>query len=97
MTLKFSDKPTVRKLVQTELKLDSLSLLTRITECCFVVGLGFRCILLICKDISLIRLGKTSFKFSAPKIWETVTPGLKCLPYHKFKKEWKSSLLTNQI
>ena len=32
-------------------------------------------------------LGKTSFKFSAPRIWETVPPGLKCLPYHKFKKE----------
>ena len=31
------------------------------------------------------NLGKTSFKFSAPKIWETVLPGLKCLPYHKFK------------
>ena len=43
------------------------------------------------------NLGKTSFKFSAPKIWETVPPGLKCLPYHKFKKEWKSYLLTNQI
>ena len=43
------------------------------------------------------NLGKTSFKFSAPKIWETVPPGLKCLPYHKFKKEWKSCLLTNQI
>ena len=42
-------------------------------------------------------LGKKSFKFSAPKIWETVPPGLKCLPYHKFKKEWKSCLLTNQI
>ena len=54
MTLKFSDMPAVRKLVHTELKLDSLSLLTRITECCFVVGLAFRRILLICKDISLI-------------------------------------------
>ena len=43
------------------------------------------------------NLGKMSFKFSAPKIWETVPPGLKCLPYHKFKKEWKSCLLTNQI
>ena len=43
------------------------------------------------------NLGKTSFKFSAPKVWETVAPGLKCLPYHKFKKEWKSYLLTNQI
>ena len=43
------------------------------------------------------NLGKTSFKFSAPKIWETVLPGLKCLPYHKFQKEWKSFLLTNQI
>ena len=41
------------------------------------------------------NLGKTSFKFSAPKIWETVPPGLKCLPYHKFKKEWKSYLLIN--
>ena len=30
------------------------------------------------------NLGKMSFKFSAP-------------PYHKFKKEWKSCLLTNQI
>ena len=43
------------------------------------------------------NLGKKSFKFSAPKIWETVPPGLKCLPYHKFKKEWKSCLLANQI
>ena len=43
------------------------------------------------------NLGKTSFKFSAPKVWETVPLGLKCLPYHKFKKEWKSCLLTNQI
>ena len=43
------------------------------------------------------NLGKTSFKFSAPTIWETEQPGLKCLPYHKFKKEWKSYLLTNQI
>ncbi|CAH3173963.1 unnamed protein product [Porites lobata] len=43
------------------------------------------------------NLGKTSFKFSAPKIWATVPPGLKCLPYHKFKKEWKFCLLTNQI
>ena len=43
------------------------------------------------------NLGKTSFKFSVPKIWQTVPPGLKCLPYHKFKKEWKSYLLTNQI
>ena len=33
----------------------------------------------------------------APKIWETVPPGLKGLPYQKFKKEWKSYLLTNQI
>ena len=33
------------------------------------------------------NLGKTSFKFSAPKITETVKSGLKCLPYHKFKKE----------
>ena len=41
------------------------------------------------------NLGKTSFKFSAPKVWETVAPGLKCLPYHKFKKEWKS-LSSNQ-
>ena len=44
-----------------------------------------------------VFLGKTSFKFSAPKIWETVPPGLKCLPYHKFKKEWKSCLVTEQI
>ena len=43
------------------------------------------------------NLGKTSFKFSAPKIWETVPPGLKCLAYYKFKKEWKYYLLTNQI
>ena len=43
------------------------------------------------------NLGRTSFKFSTPKIWETVPPGLKCLPYHKFKKEWKCCLLTNQI
>ena len=43
------------------------------------------------------NLGKTSVKFSAPKIWETVPPGLKCLPYHKFKKEWKSCLLISQI
>ena len=43
------------------------------------------------------NLGKTFFKFSAPKIWETVPPGLKCLPYYKFKKEWKSYLLINQI
>ena len=43
------------------------------------------------------NLGKTSFKFSAPKIWKTVPSGFKCLPYHKFKKEWKSYLLTNQI
>ena len=42
-------------------------------------------------------LGKTSFKFSARKIWETVPPGRKCLPYHKFKKEWMSYHLTNQI
>ena len=41
------------------------------------------------------NLGKTSFKFSAPKIWETVPSGLKCLPYHKFKKEWKFYLLIN--
>ena len=39
----------------------------------------------------------TSFKFSAPKIWETVPPCVKSLPYHKFKKEWNSCLLTNQI
>ena len=43
------------------------------------------------------NLGKTSFKFSAPKFWDTVPPSLKCLPFHKFKKEWKSYLLTNQI
>ena len=43
------------------------------------------------------NLGKTSNKFSAPKIWETVPPGLKYLPYHTFKKEWKSYLLTNQL
>ena len=41
------------------------------------------------------NLGKMSFKFSAPKIWETVPLGLKCLPHHKFKKEWKSYLLVN--
>ena len=35
------------------------------------------------------NLGKMSFKLSAPKI--------KCLPYHKFKKEWKFYLLINQI
>ena len=34
------------------------------------------------------NLGKMSIKFSAPKIWETVPLGLKCLPYHKFEKEW---------
>ena len=50
-----------------------------------------------CSVVISTNLGKTSFKFSAPKIWETVPPGLKCLPYHKFKKEWKSCLLTNQI
>ena len=43
-----------------------------------------------------VFLGKTSFKFSAPKIWETVPPGLKCLPYHNFKEEWKSCHLSNQ-
>ena len=43
------------------------------------------------------NLGKMSFKFSAPKIWQTVRLGLKCLPYHKFKKEWKSYLLIHQI
>ena len=43
------------------------------------------------------NLGDMSFKFSAPKIWETVPPGLKCLPYQKFMKEWKSYLLINQI
>ena len=37
------------------------------------------------------NLNKTSFKFSVPKIWGTVPPGLKCLPYHKFKKEWKKN------
>ena len=43
------------------------------------------------------NLGKISFKFSASKIWETEQSGLKCLPYHKFKKEWKFCLLSNQI
>ena len=43
------------------------------------------------------NVSKTSFKFCAPKIWETVPPGLRCLPYHKFKKEGKSCLLINQI
>ena len=38
------------------------------------------------------NLRKMSFKFSAPKIWETLPLGLKGLPYHKFKKEWKSYL-----
>ena len=41
------------------------------------------------------NLGNMFCKFSAPKIWETVPLGLKCLPYHKFKKEWKSYLLIN--
>ena len=41
------------------------------------------------------NLGNMSFKFSASKIWETVPLGLKCLPYHKFKKKWKSYLLIN--
>ena len=58
---------------------------------------------IIIQDLSVIwtilgqEFGKTSFKFSAPKIWETVPSGLKCLPYHKFKKEWKCCLQTNQI
>ena len=43
------------------------------------------------------NLGKMSFKFSAPKIWETVPFGLKCLPHHKFKKKLKSYLLINKI
>ena len=43
------------------------------------------------------NLRKMSFKFSDPKIWETLPLGLKGLPYHKFKKEWKSYLLINQI
>ena len=43
------------------------------------------------------NLRKMSFKFSAPKIWEILPLGLKGLPYYKFKKEWKSYLLINQI
>ena len=31
------------------------------------------------------NLRKMSFKFSAPKIWETLPLGLKGLPYHRFK------------
>ena len=57
--------------------------------------LQYRVYTIIIQELSVIwtilrpgvstNLGKTSFKFSAPKIWETVLPGLKCLPYHKFK------------
>ena len=43
------------------------------------------------------NLVRMSFKFSTPKILETVPLGLKCLSYHKFEKEWKSYLLINQI
>ena len=43
------------------------------------------------------NLRKMSFKFSAPKIWEIWPLGLKGLSYYKFKKEWESYLLINQI
>ena len=42
------------------------------------------------------NLVRMSFKFSAPKIWETVPLGLKCLSYNKFEKEWNSYLLINR-
>ena len=45
------------------------------------------------------NIGKKSFKFSAPKILETIPLDLNgvCHIYHKFKKEWKSYLLINLI
>lgn len=40
--------------------------------------------------------GKSSFIFSASKIWETVPTYLKYMPYTNFKREWKHQLLLNQ-
>lgn len=40
--------------------------------------------------------GKSSFKFSRSKIWETVPTDLKYMPYNTFKKEWKRQLLLDQ-
>ena len=37
-----------------------------------------------------------SLKFSAPKIWENVPPGLKCVPYHKLIYERMEVLSPNQ-
>ena len=42
------------------------------------------------------NLGKSSFKFSGSKIWETVPLSLKCVSYNTFKKEWKRQLFINQ-
>lgn len=34
------------------------------------------------------NMGKSSFIFSASKIWETVPTYLKYMPYNNFKREW---------
>ena len=46
--------------------------------------------------ITLVK-SKSRPRVSTNLGWDTVPPSLKCLPFHKFKKEWKSYLLTNQI
>ena len=40
--------------------------------------------------------GISTFKFSAVKIWESVPPELKSLPYMLFKKQYKRFLLGTQ-
>ena len=44
----------------------------------------------------LTNMGKSMYRFSSSKIWESVPLRIKCLPYNTFKKEYKYYLLHNE-
>ena len=42
------------------------------------------------------NMGKSTYRFSSPKIWESMPLRIKSLPYNTFKNEYKCYLLYNQ-
>ena len=42
------------------------------------------------------NMGKSTYRFSSPKIWESIPLRIKSLPYNTFKNEYKCYLLYNQ-
>ena len=48
------------------------------------------------KPIVRTNYGISTFKSSAPKVWESIPPELKSLPYTAFKKQYKQFLLNTQ-